>query len=241
MRTLYLLGDSTCAKKKPSARPETGWGETFAEYLSEGWTIDNRAVNGRSTRSFIDEGLFDAILESAKSGDYAMIQFGHNDPKTNDNRFAAPFTDYVENLVYMATSLTLKGVGVCMVTSIARRQFDINGNIKQTHGEYPYAMHYAAFRAGVPCVGLTTATMLQLEKIGEENSRKYYMNLDKGVWKNYPEGKDDNTHLTPEGAKWVSRILASELARLNPRPSFLRPDITADCTLEDVSGLEIVD
>ena len=72
MSVLYLLGDSTCAIKREDARPETGWGEEFQSYVKDGWIVDNRAINGRSTKSFIDEGNFDSILEVADFGDSAI-------------------------------------------------------------------------------------------------------------------------------------------------------------------------
>ena len=239
MSVLYLLGDSTCAIKKDEARPETGWGEMFDSFVALGWSIDNRALNGRSTKSFISEGIFDDICNTVKAGDAALIQFGHNDSKLDIERYSAPYTDYVANLVYMANSLKSKGVDVYFLTSIARRQFDERNIIKQTHGEYPSAMHYAAFLSGIPCVDMTIATMVELQEIGEKESRDLFMNLSKGEYENYPEGKQDNTHLTPKGAKWISSLIAKELSKLSPRPLFLSPEVKSNWSVEDVSKLEV--
>ena len=241
MKTLYPLGDSTCANKREDARPETGWGEAFSSFLKEDWRVDNRALNGRSTKSFIAEGCFSEILEVAGLGDAAIIQFGHNDSKPDEKRYSAPFAGYVDNLVYMAKSLMDKGVSVYFATSIARRQFDERGVIKQTHGEYPSAMHYAAFLSSVPCVDMTTTTMVELQRMGEKESRKFYMNLEKGIYENYPDGRSDNTHLTPKGAEWVSSLIARELSALPSRPEFLRSDIVFKQYFDDVLSLEIVD
>ena len=79
---LFLLGDSTCADKTPEARPETGWGECIQEYLADGWVVDNRAINGLSTKDMIAKGLFQTIVDDASEGDAALIQFGHNDSKS---------------------------------------------------------------------------------------------------------------------------------------------------------------
>ena len=241
MHTLYLLGDSTCAIKRKEAFPETGWGEAFAEYLADGWVLDNRALNGRSTKSFIDEGLFAAVLSSVKDGDGAIIQFGHNDSKPDPERYSAPYQGYVDNLVFMAEELKNRGVCVYFASSIARRQFDNCGILRETHGEYIHAMHYAAFRASVPCLDLTTPTMLEVQALGDEESKKYYMNFPSGEYDNYPNGKEDNTHLRPEGARWVSHLVARELSTILPRPEFLSSDISSDWILEDVTKLEVVD
>ncbi len=241
MSVLYLLGDSTCAIKREDARPETGWGEEFQSYVKDGWIVDNRAINGRSTKSFIDEGNFDSILEVADFGDSAIIQFGHNDSKLDKERHTDPFGSYVSNLDYMADKLKAKGVSVYFATSIARRQFDERGVIKQTHGEYPFAMHYAAFKSSVPCIDMTTTTMVELQKLGDEESKKYFMNLEKGIYPNYPDGKLDNTHLTPKGAKWIAILVARELSLLSIRPEFLRSDISYDRHFEDVAKLELAD
>src|SRR4029079_9669215 len=78
--TVWLAGDSTMAQKQPDKRPETGWGEGLQPLLySTRLLIPNRAMNGRSTRSFVAEGRWKAIVDSLKAGDYVFVQFGHND------------------------------------------------------------------------------------------------------------------------------------------------------------------
>jgi Lysophospholipase L1 and related esterases len=223
MNTLYILGDSTAAIKNTDKYPETGWGEKFAPYLAPGWRLENHAVNGRSTKSFIAEGRFERVLEAAECGDAVIIQFGHNDSKSDEARHSEPFSDYADNLVYMADGFRKKGVDVFFVTPIARRRF-VDGIVTDTHGPYPAAMKFAAYRAGCPVVDMTIPTMVGLAYLGEKNSRRLYMNLEKGEYRAYPDGKEDNTHLTPSGAKWVASLLYHELCRLTPPPRFLRED-----------------
>ena len=83
------------------------------------------------------------------------------------------------------------------------------------------AMKAAGHQAGVPVLDITIPLMEDLLLLGDEESRKYYMNFDKGIYPNYIEGKDDNTHLRPEGAKWVAASIRDALSLLSPRPSFL--------------------
>ena len=77
--TVYLIGDSTISIKQVKAYPETGWGMPFANFFDESVTVDNRAMNGRSTRSFIEENRWQSVLTTLHEGDYVFIQFGHND------------------------------------------------------------------------------------------------------------------------------------------------------------------
>src|SRR5204863_1871162 len=77
--TVYLIGDSTIANKETKAYPETGWGMSFRYFFDSTVTVDNRARNGRSTRTFISEKLWLPVSENLKEGDYVFIQFGHND------------------------------------------------------------------------------------------------------------------------------------------------------------------
>src|SRR5437763_12462225 len=98
---IYLAGDSTLAQKTADKRPETGWGEYLQIQFDETKIrIENHAQNGRSTKSFIDEGRWQAIVQKLRKGDYVFIEFGHNDEKKEDpTRYAEARTDYRNNLI----------------------------------------------------------------------------------------------------------------------------------------------
>lgn len=237
MNRLFLFGDSTCAVKLPEARPETGWGEAFPAYMNDGWIIDNRAKNGLSTRSAILSGIFSGALLAAEEGDAAIIQFGHNDSKPDAERHTDPWSSYIANLVYMASELRKKGVAVYFATSIARRRFK-DGDIEETHGDYPAAMKAAGHQAGVPVIDLTIPTMIALERMGDDESRKYFMNFPAGLYENYPDGKEDNTHLRPEGAAWIASLVAEKLSELDPVPPFLKSEGSSKESLEKLSLMD---
>lgn len=212
MNKLILLGDSTCAIKERSARPETGWGEVFYHYISNDWTVLNFAKNGRSTASCLSEGIFSSAFITASEGDAAVIEFGHNDQK-KDERGTEPFSRYSANLIYMAEKLRTKGVDVYFVTSVPRHKFK-DGRPVDTHKDYIAAMKWAGHQISVPVVDITIPLMMDLAVLGEEESRKYYMNFGPGLYENFPEGKDDNTHLRPDGAVWVAEAVATGLKAL---------------------------
>ncbi len=96
---VYTIGDSTMANKKAKVYPETGWGQVLNQFFDDQVIVHNHAVNGRSTKSFIDQGRWKTVLDSLKKGDYVFIQFGHNDEKANDTtRYTDPFGSYTKNL-----------------------------------------------------------------------------------------------------------------------------------------------
>ncbi len=79
--TLYLIGDSTV--KNGSGKGEDslwGWGTVLPQFFdTTKITIENHAIGGRSSRTFITEGRWDKVLSKLKKGDYVIMQFGHND------------------------------------------------------------------------------------------------------------------------------------------------------------------
>jgi lysophospholipase L1-like esterase len=98
--TIFLAGDSTMARKQPDKRPETGWGEMLQQYFdARKVKIENRAVNGRSTKTFVLENHWQSIMDNLKKGDHVFIQFGHNDAaKSRVERYTPP-DEYRKNLI----------------------------------------------------------------------------------------------------------------------------------------------
>jgi len=75
---ILIAGDSTAATSR--AKDVQGWGATFQEYFDSGRVeVRNRARGGRSSRTFMTEGLWDHLLAEVRAGDFVLIQFGHND------------------------------------------------------------------------------------------------------------------------------------------------------------------
>ena len=215
MNKLFLLGDSTCAVKEDSARPETGWGEMFYPYLKDGWTLVNHAQNGRSTEMILLEGIFYDCFWESSEGDYVIIQFGHNENKPEEYRRTDPDGKFVFNLRYMIKNFRSRGVTVILISPISRRYF-VNGKPQNTHFGYPAAMKRVAEEEGLIFIEMTQRTLRALDEMGEEESKKMFMNFPAGMYENYPEGKQDNTHLRPEGAAWIASLIADGLKPYDP-------------------------
>lgn len=223
--TLHLLGDSTCAEKKPVSRPQTGWGEEFTPFLAPDWNLANHAVNGLSTKLMLSSGLFGKVLDTLKDGDWVTVQFGHNETKPDIERHTEPWTTYTENLEYIAAQVREKGSSLIFLSSITRRRF-VDGVIRNTHEEYPDAMEQSALKLNIPYIDMNKITMGFLTAMGEEASKELFMHLEPGESPNYPEGVADDTHLRPQGARLIARIIYEQMASSFPGLPFLGSSAT---------------
>lgn len=213
--TIYMIGDSTMSdKKNPDTNPEHGWGQVLPQFFNKNIKIDNRAVNGRSSKSFIAEKRWDSILKTLKEGDYVFIQFGHNDQKVNDpKRYTIPHTAYRNNLIKFVLETRDKGATPILFSSIARRNFNETGVLVDTHGEYPLQMRLVSKEYQVPFIDLQYLTEQLEESYGVEGSKKLHLHFEPGEVPFYKDGKHDNTHLSKLGATETSKLAISELKK----------------------------
>ncbi|WP_261365524.1 rhamnogalacturonan acetylesterase [Streptomyces sp. Je 1-79] len=211
MRTLHIAGDSTAAQKYAGAAPETGWGMALPFFLHPRVAVANHAVNGRSTKSFLDEGRLDAILEVIRPGDLLLIQFAHNDQKVTDpSRYTEPWGGYQTNLRRYVAGARGRGALPVLATSVERRRFDADGTALRTLGEYPAAMRAVAQEEGVDLLDIQELSLALWQKLGPERSTTYF---------NWTPDEQDNTHFNPPGAIAVARLVAAELLRLRVLPA----------------------
>lgn len=211
---VWLIGDSTCAKKEIRAYPETGWGMPFTYFFDSTVEVDNRAVNGRSTKSFIAENRWQSVIDSMNEGDFVFIQFGHNDEgKEKVGRYTTP-DEFKDNLTrYLNETRNKKGVPI-LLTPVARRTFDSTGKIKESHPVYSGAVREVAKKNNVPLIDLDKKSQALLQQFGPEYSKLLFLHLALGEHPNYPDGKEDNTHFNELGARKVAEIVLSEVRNL---------------------------
>jgi len=210
--TIHLAGDSTMAIKRAEKRPETGWGELLAEQFKPGAVaVDNRAMNGRSTRTFIEEGRWSALIEATKPGDVVLIQFGHNDQSVEKPDRYTPPADYARNLERFVADVRAKGATPVLLTPVARRRFDDEGRVVASHGEYPDLVRALAAREHVAFIDMERRSAAALQEAGVEGSKSLFLWLAPGENPNYPQGVQDNTHFSPKGAERMAREFAAAL------------------------------
>lgn len=198
--TFYLAGDSTCAVKKAERRPECGWGERLSRHLGGAEVVD-LALNGFSTKSFIDKGKWDDLLGRVQKGDVVLVQFGHNDEKKQDPaRYTEAFGSFHDNLCRFASDVRKKGGRIVLLTPVCRRSFNPDGSVKPTHGDYPAAVKKAAADCKAVCIDMEARTKAWLEGLGKERSKDFFYVA--------PDGKQDNTHFNYQGADAVAAMVA---------------------------------
>lgn len=202
---IYIIGDSTAANKQPKAYPETGWGMELQSFFNSEIVVDNRALNGRSTKSFKAEKQWQPILEKLAPGDYVLIEFGHNDEKIEKPGIGTSLAEFKTNLInYVNETRSKKAVPV-LLTPISRRSFK-NGVLVDSHGDYPKVTRKVADSLKVPLIDMLVKTENLLTKLGDLPSIKLFNYVDSGNV-NYPTGKKDDTHLSPEGAKQIAALV----------------------------------
>lgn len=211
--TVYCIGDSTMANKKdPEHNPEHGWAQVLQPFFSDNVVIVNKAANGRSTKSFINEKRWDSIYKKLKKGDYVLIEFGHNDEKIEDSaRYTNPHTSYRYNLIRFVQESREKGAIPILLTSIARRNFNEKGVLVPTHGDYPLETRLVAQEYKVPFIDLEYYTELLEQSYGPEKSKQLHLHFKAGENPFYDKDKADDTHLSLLGAKSIAAIVIDQI------------------------------
>lgn len=213
--TIFLAGDSTMSDKRISAYPETGWGMPFKYFFDNTVTVVNKAQNGRSTRTFITDGLWQSISDNLHAGDYVLIQFGHNDEVPTKRSYTTE-DEFKKNLIFFITQTRAKGANPVLITPVARRSFDSTGKVKDTHVRYAEIVRQTAVENNVPLIDLSKESMALLQKFGPENSKLLYNHLVPGEHPNYPQGKTDDTHFNELGARLMAELVLKDIEQNIP-------------------------
>lgn len=210
--TIYICGDSTAASYKPEEAPITGWGQVLHAFLP-GVRVENRAMGGRSTKSFLSEGRLQKIEGEIEPGDLLLIQFTHNDTSDLVWRHTDPWTSFYHNLeIYVDTARLHKACPVLM-TPICRRYW-VNGELRESHGDYPDVIRALAAQRNAPLIDLYEKSKALVKNMGDQESRKLYLYVEKGVYPAYPDGNQDDTHTQRAGAEAYARMTAEALKAL---------------------------
>ena len=232
--TIFIIGDSTAAKKDLSTgSPERGWGMALQCYFDSAYIrVDNHAVNGRSSKSFIDEGRWDKVLSAMKPGDYVIIQFGHNDEKPAVERHTDPGSTFDYNLAKFVRETRERGGIPILMNPVVRRNFAqkplkndddeklrnttfadgsklVEGDsLIDTHGLYKVAPRDVARRMNCHFIDANQITHDLEQSLGVEGSKKLHMWYKPGEEPSLPQGRQDNTHYNIYGAQVVAKLLA---------------------------------
>ena len=240
--TIFVIGDSTAANKDLSkGKTERGWAQMLQMYFDSTMIrIDNHAVNGRSSKSFINEGRWDRVVSLIKPGDYVIIQFGHNDEKPKADRHTDPGSTFDYNLAKFVRETRERGGIPVLMNCVVRRNFFVNApendddeklrtqtfkdgvkmvegdSLIDTHGLYRVAPRDVAQRMNCYFVDANKITHDLEQGLGTEASKKLHMWYRPGEEPTEPQGKQDNTHYNIHGATVVAGLLADALCEEIP-------------------------
>ena len=215
--TIHVVGDSTVQTYKDNAYPQTGWGQVLG-YFFDGARVkvNNAALGGRSSRTFIEEGRLDGVIKSAQKGDYLFVQFGHNDRDySKEARYVKPedFPGYIQKYVDEGQK---KGMNVVLISPMnlngSRNVFSTGSNNYDARG----MMQTVAKNNKIPFVDLNMKSYnlynTTYKSMPDYVTRYLYKKLEKGEYPNYPDGVNDGTtHFQEMGSMGHAQLICEEL------------------------------
>ena len=215
--TIHVVGDSTVQTYKDNAYPQTGWGQVIG-YFFDGARVkvNNAALGGRSSRTFIEEGRLDGVINSAQKGDYLFVQFGHNDRDYSKSaRYVEPsqFPGYIQKYVDAGQK---KGMNVILISPMnlngSRNVFSTGSNNYDARG----MMQTVAKNNKIPFVDLNMKSYntynTTYKSMPDYVTRYLYKKLEKGEYPNYPDGVNDGTtHFQEMGSMGHAQMICEEL------------------------------
>ena len=240
--TIFIVGDSTAANKDTTnGKQERGWGMMLQRCFDAHIRIDNHAVNGRSSLTFLNEGRWQKVLDLIQPGDYVIIQFGHNDEKNKPDRHTEPGSTFDDNLERYVRETRQRGGIPVLMNPVVRRNFQMSApqikddeelrtttaydgaemtegdTLIDTHGLYRVAPRNVARRTNCHFVDANQITHNLEQSLGKEGSKRLHMWFLPGEHPSLPKGRRDNTHYNVYGATVVARLLADALCREIPQ------------------------
>jgi lysophospholipase L1-like esterase len=182
----------------------------FVYFFDSTVTVDNRAQNGRSTRTFMEENRWQPVVTALQEGDYVFVQFGHNDEVKTKKSYTTE-DEFKANLVKYISDTRSKKANPVLLTPVARRNFDSTGHVVGTHDVYAQIVRNVAKENNVPLIDLDKEGQALLQQWGVDKSKLLFNQLAVGEHPNYPQGKEDNTHFNELGARIIAQIVLKNI------------------------------
>jgi len=220
---VFLAGDSTVTDQ--SIEPYVGWGQVFPLFVGDRAVVANHAESGRALRSFQGERRLDKILAQLRPGDFVLIQFGHNDQKEKGEGVGA-FTTYATRLKAYVDAIQAKGGKPVLVTAVARRRFDPQGQVVESLGDFPAAVRRVAKERGLPLIDLNMASKQVYQTLGVERSKLALLHYPANAFPGQTEPLRDDTHFSAYGAYEMARCVVEDVRNGVPElAAFLAPTV----------------
>ena len=202
---IVLVGDSTVAT-------EGGWGPAFCATITSNVACVDLARNGRSSKSYIDEGLWKNAL--AENAQYYLIQFGHNDQKPDAARHTDPQTGYEDNLRKYVRDAKAIGAVPVIVTPLSRRNFKDGALVQDALAEYAAAAREVADQEKVTLVDLYGMSRKLLEPMTQQQADQFDATSHADAKaENGSTSAPDRTHLNERGKEVFGRMVSDNVIR----------------------------
>jgi lysophospholipase L1-like esterase len=203
--TIFIASDSTAAAYTQYQYPLTGWGDRIKNYFTDDVVVDDQAKAGRSSKSFIEEGALDTIVNRIRTNDYLFVMMAINDAASDAARKTNPSTTFKAYLRIYVNAARSHGATPVFVTSQTKRTFDIYGRFFNSVGAYPQAMRDLGAELNVPVIDLNAKSINVFDVIGPEATTNAYMFLPPGQYTYWPNGDADYIHLQDRGATLLAK------------------------------------
>ncbi len=218
--TVYLAGDSTVVDQ--DKEPWAAWGQILPVFFGPGISIANEAESGETIKSFVGERRLAKVESTWKKGDYLMIQFAHNDQKPG----AVSLPEYEQLMERYIGDARAAGVTPILVTAMNRRNFNPDGTLQMTLGEYPQATRDVAAQEKVALIDLNAMSKTLFEALGEQGTLHAFVQYPANTFPGQTEALKDNTHFNAYGAYELARAIVQSIRDQHlPLEPYLRPGI----------------
>ncbi len=211
--TIWLIGDSTVASYPATRAPVTGWGQVLNEHCVDEVVVENRAVSGTTTRSFVTRGFWEKVLPEINDGDFIFIQFGHNDHYKERGEHLVSAEDYKKNLAEYVEQVRAVGATPILVTPMCRRIFGENGKIKKAFANYPDMVVELGQESATAVIDLHEISFQEFGKLTVEETKDIFLYLPPGKYPAFPDGKRDGVHFQLNGAQHLATWVVKDAKR----------------------------
>ncbi len=207
---IYIAGDSTVTDQ--NSEPWASWGQMFPAFLKPDCSVANYAVSGSTLRHYRASRRLEKALSFMKEGDYMIVEFAHNDQKQKGYE---PYGDYQKDIKDYCDKIISKGGQPILITSTQRRNFDKDGKVTNTLGDFPQAMRDYAKENDIPLIDLNKMSMELYEALGVEVSKKALVHYPKGTFPGQEKDFADNTHFNTYGAYQLAKCIVQSIIDQN--------------------------
>jgi lysophospholipase L1-like esterase len=218
--TVYIAGDSTVVDQ--DKEPWAAWGQMLPVFFGPGVCIADEAESGETIKSFVGERRLAKVESTWKKGDYLMIQFAHNDQKPG----AVSVPEYKQLMERYIADARDAGVTPILVTAMNRRNFNPDGTLQMTLGEYPQATREVGAQQKVEVIDLNAMSKTLFEALGEQGTLHAFVQYPANTFPGQTEALKDNTHFNAYGAYELARAIVQSIRNQHLElEQYLRPGI----------------